>query len=169
MIERTNIYDPRFEADAESAAAGFSSRRARLGRQAGSERLGASLFEVDPGSAPFPMHYHLGNEEMLIVVSGSPSLRTPSAERRLEPGEVVAFPAGEEGVHQVVNRTEEPVRFVIVSEMNAPDVVVRPESGKLSAFGRPPGSPGEGFHDVYFRRDAAEFWDGEAPPPPPPS
>ena len=49
--------------------------------------------------------------------------------------------------------------------MNAPDVVVRPESGKISAFGRPAGAAGEGFHDVYYRRDAVEFWDGEQPPP----
>ena len=53
--------------------------------------------------------------------------------------------------------------------MNGPDVVVRPESGKLSAFGRPPGAAGDGFHDVYFRRDAVELWDGEEAPPPPPS
>jgi len=50
--------------------------------------------------------------------------------------------------------------------MNAPDVVVRPESNKISAFGRPPGAAGEGFHDVYFRRDAVDLWDGEEPPPP---
>ncbi len=31
----------------------------------------------------------------------------------------------------------------------------------------PPGAAGEGFHDVYFRRDAVELWDGENPPPPP--
>lgn len=52
--------------------------------------------------------------------------------------------------------------------MNAPDVVVRPESNKISAFGRAPGAAGAGFHDVYFRRDAVELWDGEEPPPPPP-
>jgi hypothetical protein len=67
----------------------------------------------------------------------------------------------------VVNRGDGPARILIVSEMNAPDVVVRPESEKISAFGRPPGAPGEGFHDVYFRRDAVDLWAGEPPPPPP--
>jgi uncharacterized cupin superfamily protein len=162
-----NLYEPDF--DSESDRPGFSGRRAKLGEQAGSERLGASLFELAPGSAAFPMHYHLGNEELLIVIDGRPALRTPEGERELQPGEVVAFPLGEAGAHQVVNRGPEPVRILIVSEMNAPDVVIRPESGKLSAFGHPPGSPGEGMHDVYFRRDAAEFWDGEEPPPEPSS
>jgi uncharacterized cupin superfamily protein len=160
--ERPNIYEPRF--DDGNDAPGFANRRARLGRQAGGERLGASLFEVGPGAAPFPLHYHLANEEMLIVVAGSPTLRTATGERPLEPGEVVAMPVGERGAHQLINRTGEAVRFLIVSEMNAPDVVIRPESGKLSAFGRAPGSEAEGFHDVYFRRDAVEFWEGEPPP-----
>ena len=58
-------------------------RRARLGRQAGSERLGASLFELEPGSAAFPMHYHLGNEE--------------TADRALRPARALRTPAGERG------------------------------------------------------------------------
>jgi uncharacterized cupin superfamily protein len=162
----SNFLDP--DLDPPSDRAGFRGRRAKLGHQAGAEHLGLSLFELEPGSAAFPMHYHLDNEELLIVVSGEPSLRTPDGERRLAEGEVVSFPVGEDGAHQVVNRSDEPVRVLILSEMNAPDIVVRPESGKISAFGRPPGSTGEGLHDVYFRRDAVEFWEGEEPPPPPP-
>ena len=158
----TNLFDPEFTEHGERP--GFEYRRAKLGQAAGSERLGASLYELEPGSAPFPLHYHLGNEELLIVISGRPSLRTDEGERELEPGEVVAFPVGERGAHQVVNRSREPVRVLIVSEMNAPDVVLRPESGKLSAFGRPPGGSGEGIHEVFFLRDAAGFWDGEEPP-----
>jgi uncharacterized cupin superfamily protein len=162
-----NLFEPSFDAAGERQ--GFRGRRARLGRQAGAEHLGASLYELEPGSAPFPMHFHLANEELLVVVSGEPALRTPGGERTLAEGEVVSFPTGERGAHQIVNRGREPVRILIVSEMNAPDLVVRPESQKISAFGRPPGDPGEGLHDVYFRRDAVEFWEGEPPPPPPPS
>ena len=161
----TSFLHPTF--DDESDRDGFRGRRARLGRQAGCEHLGLSLFELEPGCAPFPLHYHLGNEEMLIALSGAAALRTLDGERPLAEGEVVTLPVGEAGAHQVVNRGDEPARVLIVSEMNAPDVVVRPESQKISAFGRPPGAPGEGFHDVYFRRDAVDLWDEEPPPPPP--
>jgi uncharacterized cupin superfamily protein len=160
----TNFLEPDFDPPREQE--GFRGRRARLGWQAGCEHLGLSLFELEPGNAQFPLHYHLGNEEMLIVLSGAPALRTPDGERRLAEGEVVALPAGEGGAHQIVNRGDAPARILIVSEMNAPDVVVRLESEKISAFGRPPGAPGEGFHDVYYRRDAVDLWDGEPPPPP---
>ena len=78
-----NLFEPEF--DSESDRPGFARRRAKLGEQAGAERLGASLFELAPGSAAFPMHYHLGNEELLMVVDGSPVLRTPEGERELGP------------------------------------------------------------------------------------
>jgi uncharacterized cupin superfamily protein len=161
----SNFLEPEFDPAQERD--GFRARRAKLGAQAGAEHLGLSLYEIEPGSAPFPLHYHLDNEELLIVAAGEPSLRTPDGERRLAEGEVVSFPVGEAGAHQVVNRTENPVRVLILSEMNSPEIVLRPESDKISAFGRPPGSSAEGMHDVYFRRDAADFWEGEEPPPPP--
>jgi uncharacterized cupin superfamily protein len=159
-----NIFEPDFEESSEQP--GFSWQRALLGRQAGAERLGASLFAVAPGEALYPLHYHLGNEEMLIVIAGTPSLRTIDGERALEPGEVVSFPRGESGAHQVVNRGEEEARVLLISEMNAPEIVVRPESGKLSALGRPPGGRGEGMHRVFHQDDEAPFWEGEEPPQP---
>jgi hypothetical protein len=73
----TNIFEPEFES--ESDREGFAYRRARIGWQADTERLGASLYEVPPGQATFPYHWHSANEEMLIVLSGRPSLRTPMA------------------------------------------------------------------------------------------
>lgn len=162
----TSFLEPEF--DAASERPGFRWRRARVGAQAGAERLGASLLEVEPGCAAFPLHCHLGNEELLIVLGGQTVLRDTEGERPLEVGEVVALPVGERGMHQVINRGSDPARILIVSEMRAPDIVVRPESGKLSAFGRAPGTRGEGIHDVYRREDATEFWEGEPPPPPPP-
>jgi uncharacterized cupin superfamily protein len=158
-----NIFDPEFDESSEQE--GFAWRRAGLARAAGAERLGASLFELEPGQAAFPLHFHLANEELLIVVSGTPSLRSDGEERVLEQGEVVSFPRGESGAHQVVNRSEQPVRILMISEMIAPDIVLRPESGKLSAFGRPPGGRGGGMHEVFFQADSAPFWDGESSPP----
>jgi uncharacterized cupin superfamily protein len=158
-----NLFEPDFEESSEQP--GFSWKRAALARQAGGERLGASLFSLPPGEAAFPLHYHLGNEELLVVIDGAPSLRTTEGERVLDRGEVVSFPRGEAGTHQIVNRSDSEARVLLVSEMNAPEVVVRPESGKLSALGRPPGDRGEGIHRVFYERDEAPFWEGEEPPP----
>ncbi len=51
------------------------------------------------------------------MLRGQPDLRTPEGWRRLEEGEVVAFPVGERGAHQLLNRTDEHVRVLMVSEM----------------------------------------------------
>jgi uncharacterized cupin superfamily protein len=159
-----NLYEPEWDGDSERP--GFSYRRAKLGGQAGAKRLGASIYEIPPGQATFPYHAHFANEELLIVLEGRPSLRTRAGWRELDPGEVVSFRVGHDGAHQVMNRGEEPVRVLVVSEMNAPEVSVYPDTGKILAGTRPPGGAG-GSDDIFetFRLDdAADYWEGEEPP-----
>jgi uncharacterized cupin superfamily protein len=163
-----NVYEPEFEPDSEPAA-GFFQRRARVGRAAGAERLGASLFELRSGTAAFPYHAHYGNEEILIVLRGCPSLRTPEGWRELEEGEVIAFPRGDDGAHQVANFAESPARVLIVSEMNGPDVVSYPDSNKLAARAGPPGGQVPGFGGSFRSADAVDYWDDERPPAQPSS
>ena len=90
-----NIYEPEFDVEQDNEP--YVWQRALIGRAAGAERLGASLFALPPGGTTFPLHAHLHNEELLIVVAGAPTLRTLDGERTLAPGEVVAFPAGRGG------------------------------------------------------------------------
>ncbi len=158
----SNIFEPDF--DAEQDRSGFSWRRARIGRQAGAERLGASLFELRPGQAAFPLHYHHANEELMIVLAGQPTLRTTAGERTLAVGEVVAFPRGAGGEHQIINRSDAPVRFFIVSEMNAPEIVVYPDSGKVFARDTPPGGDPPTDGGSFFTRDAVDYFEGEPEP-----
>jgi uncharacterized cupin superfamily protein len=154
----TNFLEPEFDEPREHD--GFRCLRARLGRQAGSRRLGASLFAVPPGEAAYPYHWHMGEEELVLVVEGAPLLRVPSGERRLERGEVVSFPRGEEGAHQLVNDTGEEVRFLAISEQGDPDIVMYPDSGKLGAFERRP--QGGGLFKLFRVDDEVGYWDGES-------
>ena len=159
-----NIFEPEF--DSEREREGFRWNRAKVGEQAGAERLGASLYEVPPGQAMFPYHAHTANEELLIVLRGKPHLRSPGGWRQLEEGEVVAAPVGPEGAHQVQNRTEESVRVLVISEMNAPEIVFQPDSGKFVAGTRPPGGKSkEGDLFATYRLDSdVDYWEGESPP-----
>jgi uncharacterized cupin superfamily protein len=134
-----NVFEPDW--DAEQDEPPFTWRRARLGRQAGAELLGASLFEIPPGSSSFPLHIHHANEELIVVVSGEPVLRGLDGERTLAPGEVVACPRGRAGAHRIDNRGDEPVRVLIVSTMVAPEVNEYPDSGKVRASSYAPGAP----------------------------
>ncbi|MDQ6914847.1 MAG: cupin domain-containing protein [Actinomycetota bacterium] len=155
-----SLRDPDF--DEERDHPGFRCRRARLGRQAGGLRLGASLFEVPPGQAAYPYHFHLAEEELVFVLQGRPSLRHPGGWREMDEGEVIAFPVGEEGAHQIVNRTDATVRLLAISTSGTPDVVIQPDSGKLGAFERRP--DGGRIREWYRRSDAVGYWDGERAP-----
>jgi uncharacterized cupin superfamily protein len=155
-----NLDDPQF--DEQRDRDGFRARRARIGHQLGTERLGISQWELPPGQAAYPYHLHLAEEELLIVLSGTPALRTPDGWRNLAEGEVVSFPRGEAGAHQIVNRTDATVRFVAISTHGDPDIVIYPDSNKLGAAERLP--RGGGLRTFFRLDDVVDYYDGEQPP-----
>ena len=153
-----NVFEPDFEP--RDSPAPFRGRVARVAAQAGARDLGATVYEIGPGEATFPYHLHHGNEELMIVLAGRPTLRRPDGERGLEPGEVVAFLTGDEGAHRVDNMHDEPARVLIVSTMRYPEVVEYPDSDKLGARTAGPRDP-RGKR-LLFRRDSqVEYYDGE--------
>ena len=154
-----NLYEPSFEGR-EDAPEGFRARRAWLAREAGSQRLGLSLWELPPGEAAYPYHYHLGDEELLIVLDGAGRLRTPEGWRDLVRGEVFSFLPGEAGAHQLVATGKQPLRFLAFSTAGDPDITHYPDSGKLAASVRRPG----GFRAVFRAADEADYYEGESPP-----
>ena len=156
----TNLRRPEFNQPRDQP--GFVARRAHLGRQAGAVNLGVSLWEVEPRQTAYPYHFHLAEEELLVVLEGSPSLRTPDGTRRLEPGDVVSFAVGEDGGHQLVNDTDDTLRFLAISTSGAPDIVIYPDSGKLGAYERRP--DGSGLFEMFRLADAVDYYDGETPP-----
>ena len=94
--------------------------------------LGASLWELQPGASQFVYHFHHGTEELLVVLRGSPTVRMHDGDRGLAEGDVVPFPRGPEGGHQVRNDGDSPARVLIVSANADPDVAEYPDTGKLA-------------------------------------
>jgi len=152
-----NINAPSFEEDERPP--GFRARRARIGYELGTEGLGCSLWELPPGEAAYPYHYHYADEELIIVVRGRPTLRTPTGTRRLDEGEVVAFGLGEPGAHAFSNETDDAVTFIAVSSSGRPDVVVYPDSDKIGVGERLP--RGGGLRKFFRREDEVDYWDRE--------
>ena len=120
-------------------AAGFRVRW--FGHPFGTDMLGASLWEFDPGSRRGDMHLHYGVEEMFFVLSGTLTVRTPDGEEQLSPGDVVYFPEGPDGLHDFYNAAEEPARMLAVSTKRFPDVVAYPERGVAWVATRHPERP----------------------------
>ena len=81
-------------------------------------------------------HFHHGSDELLIVLRGTPTLRTFEGERVLAEGEVVHFPPGRDGAHEIRNDTDEAVRFVVAGTRVSPEIVEYPDLGQVTAQSR---------------------------------
>lgn len=109
--------------------------------------LGASLWELQPGGSQFVYHFHHGSEELLVVLRGAPTVRMHDGDRQLAEGDVLTFPRGPEGGHQIRNDGETVARVLIVSTNTAPDVAEY-DSGKVAAITK-------GDEHRFFRKDDA--------------
>jgi uncharacterized cupin superfamily protein len=114
----------------------YEKRRLRVGDRLGGELLGGSLYELPPGKKSFPFHWHQGIEELLVVLEGEPTLRTPDGEQRLKRGDAVSFLRGADGAHQVRNETDAPARYLMISTVVDYDVAHYPDSGKVGILSK---------------------------------
>lgn len=153
----TSIASPTWEFEIEQP---FPMKAARVGAQAGAIRLGASVYELGPGATASPLHLHHGNEELVVVLSGSPLLRRLDGREQLAVGDIVALPAGREGAHRIENDGPETARVLIVSTMRFPDVVEHPDSNKVLLLTGSPQEDGEIL--AFLRSSVVHPLDGEA-------
>jgi uncharacterized cupin superfamily protein len=127
-----------------------------MAHESGLRCLGASVYELPEGQWTYPYHYHHGVEEWVYVVTGAPTLREPTGDRVLSPGDLVGFPSGPDGAH-AVRGPGRVVMFSGVASATAASVSVYPDSDKVGV--RPPGG---GPDRLDFRRgDAVDYWVGE--------
>jgi uncharacterized cupin superfamily protein len=125
--------------------------------------LGMSVYELLPGQTQCPYHFHHGDEELVLVLGGRPTLRTPDGERELEAGDFAHFPTGPAGAHQMLNRSDEPARYVVGSSNVAPEICEYPDSGKVAAFSRLESQRGQRLLTVHRLDDEVDYMDGEEP------
>jgi uncharacterized cupin superfamily protein len=153
-VEVFNLYGD--EWDRVEEREGWRSKDAWVGARIGAELIGGSLYELEPGDRLWPYHTHHANEEWLVVIRGRPTLRTLEGEQDLQEGDVVCFPRGNEGAHQVRNGTGSSIRVLMLSTLIAPDIVEYLDSGKVGARS----AKGE---RIMLGRPGPEldYWDGE--------
>jgi uncharacterized cupin superfamily protein len=142
-----NVFDDEWGEQQEDWSGGGAKSKRLVGR---GPVLGASVYELDPGNFAV-YHYHHGAEELLVVLRGRPTLRTPDGERVLAEGEAVHFPTGPDGAHAVRNDTDEPVRFIVAGTRVSPEVVEYPDLKQITVQAPQASQTGERLwlvHDV---------------------
>ncbi len=154
MTRIVNLLDGALAEDAR-VRDGHRFLRSMIGQAAGAQSTGFSVYELPPAQAAWAYHYELNREEWLIVIAGEVVVRTPEGDRTLEQGDVVCFPPGESGAHQVRNESNAPARFAMPSSWAGDGyVAIRPDSN--TAF-----INGPGFRRIVPLDDDLGYWERE--------
>lgn len=86
----------------------------RLGEAGGLTQFGVNLVTLEPGALSSLRHWHLNEDEFVMVTEGACTLVEDAGETVLHPGDCAAFPAGNPDGHHFINRTDKVARFLVV-------------------------------------------------------
>jgi len=150
-----NVFHDELDVEREDQHPGYTVGGTLIGKRLPMTELGVTLYVLPPGNAQAPYHWHHVREELLLVLSGRPTLRTADGERQLDAGDMVSFPRGPEGAHKVTNETSEAARYLIFSTKPSSDIVEYPDSRKIGF-----GSSGQDFR-MLRDEPSLDYWEGE--------
>ncbi len=109
-----------------------------LGEAVGLTQFGVGIETLLPGGLSSLRHWHENEDEFLYMLDGEAVLIEEGGETPLRPGDAVGWKAGVPNGHQIANRSDRPVRFLIVGTRADWDEVHYPD------------------HDLHYsRRDGA--------------
>jgi uncharacterized cupin superfamily protein len=115
----------------------------------GGSQIGMSLETLLPGKQANQAHYHMLEEEHVMVLEGELVLRLGSQEYLMTADHYVVFPAGQKVGHSIRNDSDKPVRYLVFGTNNPAEVSVATDTGRVGVrlLGR------------GFRGDATmEYW-----------
>ncbi len=123
----------------------------RLGEAGGLTQYGVNIVVLEPGAKSSLRHWHLNEDEFVIVTEGTCTLVDDDGRHEMSVGACAAFPAGDPNGHHFINESGEEARFLVVGT-RAPrevatysdvDLKVEIADGQ-AAFTRRDGAPLEG-------------------------
>ena len=86
----------------------------RLGQAGGLTQFGVNLVTLEPGALSSLRHWHLVEDEFVMVTAGECVMVTDAGEEVMRPGDCAAFPAGVADGHHFINRSDATARFLVV-------------------------------------------------------
>lgn len=86
----------------------------RLGDAGGLTQFGVNLVILQPGALSSLRHWHLNEDEFVMVTEGECVLVQDGGETPMRMGDCAAFPAGSTDGHQFINRTAAVAKFLVI-------------------------------------------------------
>lgn len=124
----------------------------RLSKIVGSKHLVFDIRRLESGKYSFPYHFHRNAEEIIFIISGSLTLRSPNGLEIVAQGDVAFFEIGETSAHQFFNHTTEPCVYLDIRTTVGIDVAEYPDSGKINI------SP---FNEIFVKSNQVDYNMGE--------
>ena len=154
-MSKLNVSELDFEYDPEDPE-GFRAGMKRFGKKLGAAATGMSIYELPPGQAICPYHYEYAEEEWLVVLEGTPTLRTVDGSTELAPWDVCVFPVGPGGAHGVRNESSSVARVLMFSDVKWPAATVYPDSDKIGVW-----TGNDDDNAMFRRREKVEYFTDE--------
>ena len=86
----------------------------RLGEAGGLTQFGVNLVTLVPGALSSLRHWHLHEDEFVMMTAGECILVQDAGEVPMRPGDCAAFPAGIPDGHHFINRTDQNAQFLVI-------------------------------------------------------
>lgn len=115
--------------------------------------VGVAIEVLPPGRQSCPFHFHMLEEEHVLVLEGECTLRLGEERIRFKAGDYAVFPAGAKVGHCLINETDRDCRYIVIGENNPNESCVYPDSNKVS---------NRWLDERYDRNATRDYWDGEA-------
>lgn len=137
-------------------AAQMAGRRSlRLGQAGGLTQFGVNLVILDPGAVSSLRHWHLKEDEFVMVTQGVLHLVEDEGATEMHPGDCAAFPANVPNGHRFENRSAAEGRFLVIGS-KMPDEEATYSDVDLKVRLTRDGA-------VFTRRDGTPLETGETP------
>lgn len=115
-----------------------------------------AIYEIPPQKSNYPYHYHMKNEEVFYVISGSGIVETHDGEKEIKAGDIIICPPLENGAHKITNTSqEEKLVYFECDVVSFPDVVCYPHADKIGIITED--KPGR----FYKNGDNVAYYEGE--------
>ena len=85
-----------------------------VGDAGGITQYGANITHLPPGATSSLRHWHVNEDEFVMVTEGEVTLVEDDGETPMQVGDCAAFPAGVENGHHFINKTDKIAKFLVI-------------------------------------------------------
>ena len=150
ILKKTDLY---FQEDSDSIDNfRLQTVMPRLYKIVDSKHLVFDFRELPPEQYSFPFHFHRNAEELVMILSGSMTMRTIDGFEIISKGDLIFFEMGKTSAHQFYNHDSIPCTYLDIKTVREMDVCEYPDSGKVNI------TP---YNEIFIKDSQVDYFYGE--------